>query len=50
VKLTGVELSPQMAELGRLRAEELGREIDMRVGDVEALPFPDNSFDTVVCM
>ena len=49
VKLTGVELSPQMAELGRRRAEDLGREIDMRVGDVEALPFPDESFDTVVC-
>jgi ubiquinone/menaquinone biosynthesis C-methylase UbiE/predicted ester cyclase len=49
VKLTGVELSPQMAELGRRRAEELGREIDMRVGDAEDLPFPDDSFDTVVC-
>jgi ubiquinone/menaquinone biosynthesis C-methylase UbiE/predicted ester cyclase len=49
VKLTGVELSPQMAELGRRRATALGREIDMRVGDAEALPFPDDSFDTVVC-
>jgi ubiquinone/menaquinone biosynthesis C-methylase UbiE/predicted ester cyclase len=49
VKVTGVELSPEMAELGRQRAEELGREIDMRVGDAEALPLPDDSFDTVVC-
>ncbi len=49
VKLTGVELSPEMAELGRRRAEELGRQIDMRVGDAEALPFPDDSFDTIVC-
>ena len=38
-----------MAELGRQRAEELGREIDMRVGDATDLPFPDESFDTVVC-
>ena len=38
-----------MAELGRQRAAELGREIDMRVGDAEALDFPDESFDTVVC-
>jgi ubiquinone/menaquinone biosynthesis C-methylase UbiE/predicted ester cyclase len=47
--VTGVELSPEMAELGRRRAEDLGREIDMRVGDAEALPFADESFDTVVC-
>jgi ubiquinone/menaquinone biosynthesis C-methylase UbiE len=49
VRLTGVELSPEMAELGRKHAQELGREMDMRVGDAEALDFPDQSFDTVVC-
>ena len=49
VRVTGVELSPEMAELGRKRAEELGREIEMLVGDAEALDFPDQSFDTVVC-
>jgi ubiquinone/menaquinone biosynthesis C-methylase UbiE/predicted ester cyclase len=49
VRVTGVELSPEMAALGRKRAEELGRQIDMRVGDAEALDFPDESFDTVVC-
>jgi ubiquinone/menaquinone biosynthesis C-methylase UbiE/predicted ester cyclase len=49
LKITGIELSPEMAELGRRRAVELGRGIDMRVGDAEALPFPDESFDTVVC-
>jgi SAM-dependent methyltransferase/predicted ester cyclase len=49
VKLTGVELSPEMAELGRRRAQDLGRQIDMRVGDATDLPFPDESFDTVVC-
>jgi ubiquinone/menaquinone biosynthesis C-methylase UbiE/predicted ester cyclase len=49
IRLTGVELSPEMAELGRKRAEELGRKIDLRVGDAEALDFPDESFDTVVC-
>jgi ubiquinone/menaquinone biosynthesis C-methylase UbiE/predicted ester cyclase len=49
VRVTGVELSPEMAALGRKRAEDLGRQIDMRVGDAEALDFPDESFDTVVC-
>jgi ubiquinone/menaquinone biosynthesis C-methylase UbiE len=49
IRLTAIELSPEMAELGRRRAAELGREMDMRVGDAEALDFPDESFDTVVC-
>jgi ubiquinone/menaquinone biosynthesis C-methylase UbiE len=49
VRLTGVELSPEMAELGRQRAEKHGRQIDLQVGDAQALDFPDESFDTVVC-
>jgi SAM-dependent methyltransferase/predicted ester cyclase len=48
-KLTGIELSPEMAALGRTRAEDLGREFEMVVGDATALPFADESFDTVVC-
>jgi ubiquinone/menaquinone biosynthesis C-methylase UbiE len=49
VRLTGVELSPAMLEIARARARELGREVDLRVGDAQALEFPDQSFDTVVC-
>jgi ubiquinone/menaquinone biosynthesis C-methylase UbiE len=49
IRLTAVELSPEMAALGRKRAAELGREMDMRVGDAEALDVPDESFDAVVC-
>jgi len=49
VRLTGVELSPAMIDLARKRAEELGREVDLRLGDAEALEFADESFDTVVC-
>lgn len=49
VRLTGIDLSPRMAELGRQRAQQLGRAIDMRVGDAQALDLPDESFDTVVC-
>jgi ubiquinone/menaquinone biosynthesis C-methylase UbiE len=49
VTLTAVELSAEMAGIGRQRAEELGREIDLRVGDVQALDLPDASFDTVTC-
>jgi ubiquinone/menaquinone biosynthesis C-methylase UbiE/predicted ester cyclase len=49
VTVTGIELSPEMAALGRRRAEDVDREIDMRVGDATDLPFQDASFDTVVC-
>jgi ubiquinone/menaquinone biosynthesis C-methylase UbiE len=49
VHLTGVELSPAMLELARKRAAELGREADLRVGDAQALEFPSERFDTVVC-
>ena len=48
VRLTGVELSPAMLEVARARAQELGVEADLRVGDAQALPFPDEAFDTVV--
>jgi len=49
VRLTGVDLSPAMLAQARERAVELGREIDLRDADAQALPFPDASFDTVVC-
>lgn len=48
VRLTGVELSPAMLERARERAQRLGRDVDLRVGDVQALEFADESFDTVV--
>src|SRR6266568_8619024 len=49
VRLTGVELSPAMLEVARARARELGRDADLRVGDAQALAFPDERFDSVVC-
>lgn len=48
VRLTGIEFSPVMLEIARQRAKELGREIDLRLGDAAALEFIDASFDTVV--
>jgi ubiquinone/menaquinone biosynthesis C-methylase UbiE len=47
--LTGVELSPAMLAVARRYAVDLGREVDLREGDAERLPFGDASFDTVVC-
>jgi ubiquinone/menaquinone biosynthesis C-methylase UbiE len=48
VRLTGIELSPQMLKIGRKRAEELRRDVDLRIGDAQALEFEDQSFDTVI--
>lgn len=49
VELTGIELSPGMLAIGHRRAQELGRAVDLRVGDAQSLEFPDASFDTVTC-
>ncbi|MGH2759090.1 MAG: class I SAM-dependent methyltransferase [Actinomycetota bacterium] len=49
VRLTGIDLSPQMLAIARKRAAGLGREIDLREGDAHELPAPDESFDSVVC-
>jgi len=48
-RLTGIEWSPAMLAHARRRAEQLGRAVTLREGDAQALPFPDASFDTVVC-
>jgi ABC-type multidrug transport system fused ATPase/permease subunit len=47
--ITGIELSPAMLAVARQRAADLGRDVDLREGDAEHLPFDDASFDTVVC-
>ena len=49
VTITGIELSPAMLAIARQRATDLGRDVDLREGDAEHLPFDDTSFDTVVC-
>jgi len=49
VELTGIDLSPGMLGVAQTRARQLGRTVDLREADAQALPFPDASFDTVVC-
>jgi ubiquinone/menaquinone biosynthesis C-methylase UbiE len=49
VQLTGLEWSPAMLDIARHRAGQLGRAVDLRQGDAQALEFPDAAFDTVVC-
>jgi ubiquinone/menaquinone biosynthesis C-methylase UbiE len=49
VRITGVDISPEMLTMAGDRAERLGIEVTLREGDAQALPFADASFDTVVC-
>jgi ubiquinone/menaquinone biosynthesis C-methylase UbiE len=48
-RVTGIDLSAAMLEIARRRAAELGRDVDLRSGDAQALDFPDESFETVTC-
>jgi ubiquinone/menaquinone biosynthesis C-methylase UbiE len=48
VEVTAVDLTPAMVDRTRTRAAELGREVDARVMDAQALAIPDASFDAVV--
>jgi ubiquinone/menaquinone biosynthesis C-methylase UbiE len=48
-EVTGIELSPQMLAIGRQRAQRLGHPADLRLGDVQTLEFPDESFNAVTC-
>ncbi len=48
IDITGIDLSPRMLERAQKRAARLGITPELIVADVQALPFPDHSFDTVV--
>ncbi len=48
-KIIGLDISPGMLEVGKQKVAkaQLGRTIDMVMGDSEHLPFEDNSFDAI---
>lgn len=48
VELTGVDQSPGMLAVADRRARALGHEVDLRLGDAQALEFSNDRFDTVV--
>ncbi len=47
-RVAGLDLTPELLERAHENAAVGGLAIDWREGDVEALPFPDGSFDVVV--
>ena len=46
-KVTGLDLTPELLEVARLRASDAGVEVTFIEGDAEELPFEDDSFDRV---
>lgn len=48
--ITGIDLAPGMVELAGEKARSRGiRNVSFGEGDAEELPFPDRSFDVVLC-
>ena len=48
VRLTATDLNPPMLEVARAKFRP-DEDVDFRPADAAALPFPDHSFDAVVC-
>lgn len=46
--VTAVDITPTMVRRTRRRADELGVDVDARVGDAQSLPFEDGAFDAVL--
>lgn len=47
-QMAAIDLTPGMLEIARRRAKRLGLTANLRLGDVQALDFPDASFDIAV--
>ena len=47
-RVTGLDLAPSLLEVARVRAAEAGAEVEWVEGDAEALPYDEESFDTVL--
>lgn len=48
VQVTAVDFSPKMLEKAKLAAAEYGVRTEFLLSDIEALEFPENTFDTIV--
>src|SRR5579884_2184562 len=47
--VTGLDISRSFVEIARENAGRAGVGVDFRLGDAARMPFPDRSFDLVVC-
>jgi ubiquinone/menaquinone biosynthesis C-methylase UbiE len=48
-KAVGIDLIPQMIELSRQKAAEANEDVSFQLGSISNIPFPENSFDQVMC-
>ncbi len=47
-QIVAIDLTPGMLKRARRRARQLGLDVALQLGDVQALEFPDETFDSVV--
>jgi ubiquinone/menaquinone biosynthesis C-methylase UbiE len=47
--ITGLDISATFVEIARRKAEEEGVEVNFQRGNASSMPFPDSSFDLIVC-
>jgi ubiquinone/menaquinone biosynthesis C-methylase UbiE len=48
VDVTGLDIADKMLLRARSRADKFGLQVHLMEGDVQSLPFPDNSFDAAI--
>lgn len=48
VSITGIDLTPGMLAKAKKKATELNLDVQLQLGDIQTLDFPDNSFDEIV--
>ncbi len=48
-KIFGLDISQDFVEIARRNAREAEADVDFRQGNVSDIPFPDNSFDFIIC-
>ena len=48
MEIIAIDLTPGMLEQAQRRAEALNVDVDLQLGDVQCLPYPDNFFDNVI--
>ncbi len=48
-KIIGLDISKDFVEIARRNAKEAGVEVEFQQGSVADIPFPDNTFDFIIC-
>src|SRR5262249_38546002 len=48
-RVTGLDISQTFIQIAGDNARAAGVDVDFRYGDVQRMPFPDGSFDLIVC-